>query len=102
MKNVTKENFKEEVLDSDVKVLVDFWAPWCGPCRAIAPMLEELAEFAGEKAKVVKLNVDDSNELAFTYNVSSIPTLIVFDKGKVESVTVGMRPLEELKKLLAL
>jgi thioredoxin 1 len=92
MANITEisdTNFKNEVLESKVPVLVDFWAPWCGPCRAIAPVLEELAgEYAG-RAKIVKLNVDDHQSSAAAYGVRSIPNLIVFKNGQVAQQIVG-------------
>ncbi len=86
---VSDATFQNEVLDSDVPVLVDFWAPWCGPCRAIAPVLEELSgEYAG-KAKIVKLNVDDHQAIAANYGVRSIPNLIVFKDGQVANQIIG-------------
>lgn len=84
-------NFEQEVLQSSVPVLVDFWAPWCGPCRAIAPAVEELAsEYAG-KARVVKVNVDEDPEISSQFGVSSIPALLVFKDGKVVETLVGSR-----------
>lgn len=86
---ITDAQFAEEVLGSDVPVLVDFWAPWCGPCKMIAPVLEDVAdEFAG-KLKVVKLNVDENTETAPKYNVRGIPTLIIVKGGEVVATKVG-------------
>jgi thioredoxin 1 len=86
---VTLDSFDRDVLQSDVPVLVDFWAPWCGPCRAIAPSVDEVAgEFQG-KAKVVKVNVDEQPEIALKYNIQSIPTLTIFKAGKVADQMVG-------------
>jgi thioredoxin 1 len=97
---VTDATFQTEVLDSTVPVLVDFWAPWCGPCRAIAPLLDELAgEYAG-KAKVVKINVDDHQAVAQRYRVSSIPNLIVFKNGQVAQQIVGAVPKSRLSQAL--
>lgn len=92
--------FNEKVLASDVPVLVDFWAPWCGPCRAIAPAVEELAtEYAG-KAKVYKLDVDQVGEISVNYGVMSIPALLVFKGGQVVDKQVGAAPKAQLKALI--
>ena len=89
---VTGENFQTEVLQSPVPVLVDFWAAWCGPCRAVAPAVEEIAaEYAG-RLKVVKIDVDENNEVAGRYNVLSIPTLMVFKGGQMVERLVGAYP----------
>ena len=90
------ENFKEEVLNSEKPVLVDFYADWCGPCNAMAPVIEELAKELEGKAKVGKVNVDENSDIAVEYNVMSIPTLIIFKNGKEEKRLVGLRDKEEL------
>jgi thioredoxin 1 len=96
----TDANWEEQVLHSEQPVLVDFWAPWCGPCRQIGPSLEELAgEYAG-RAKVVKVNVDENPEVAGRYNVRSIPTLLVFVKGQVVEQQTGAAPKPVIAKLL--
>ncbi len=97
---LTKDNFEEEVLKSDVPVLVDFWAEWCGPCRMVLPLVERLAQEYEGRAKVGKVNVDDESELAFQYRVSSIPTLFVFKNGEIEKRVTGARPYEELQAML--
>jgi len=88
--NITNANFKEEVLDSDKKVLVDFWAPWCGPCRMVSPIVDEIAE-ENSAIKVAKVNIDEQPQLASQYGVMSIPTLIVFENGEVADKAVGAR-----------
>ena len=93
------ENFEEEVLKSEKTVLVDFYADWCGPCNAMAPVIEELATELDGKAKVGKINVDDNPDIAVEYNVMSIPTLIIFKNGKEEKRLVGLRDKEELLSL---
>ena len=88
--NITNANFKEEVLDSDKKVLVDFWAPWCGPCRMVSPIVDEIAE-ENAAIKVAKINIDEQPQLASQYGVMSIPTLMVFENGDIADKAVGAR-----------
>ncbi len=97
---LTKQNFENEVLKSDIPVLVDFWAPWCGPCRMIGPIIEEIAAEADGKYKVGKINVDDEQELAAAYRIMSIPTIIVFKDGKPKNTALGVRSKSELLNML--
>ena len=93
-------NFKSEVLDAKGKVLIDFWAPWCGPCRMQGPILEKLVESGTINAKIVKLNTDDNPELAGQFSIQSIPTLIIFEDGKEKDRLIGTQPENILKEKL--
>jgi len=97
---ITKANYEQEVLKSDVPVLVDFWATWCGPCKMIAPIVAEIAEEYAGKLKVGKVNVDDEIELAREFKIASIPTLVLIKDGKVAATSVGYRPKSEIVALL--
>jgi thioredoxin 1 len=96
----TDAGFDQEVLKSDVPVLVDFWAPWCGPCLMMAPLLEEIAQAQKGKLKVVKINVDDNNKTAMTYGVMAIPTLMVFKGGELKEKSVGVVPKAKLAEIV--
>jgi thioredoxin 1 len=93
---VTDTNFQAEVIESEQPVLVDFWAPWCGPCRVVAPVLEEIAS-ERDNLKIVKLNVDDNQQTAATFEVLSIPTLILFKNGQVAKKVIGAYPKKRLE-----
>jgi thioredoxin 1 len=96
----TDDNFTKEVIDSELPVLVDFWAPWCGPCKMVGPIVEELAsEYAG-KARVVKVNTDENQEISQAFGIMSIPTLAIFKGGKVVDGVIGAAPKHMLKELL--
>ena len=98
--SVTKENFTSEVLSNEKLVLVDFWAEWCGPCKQIAPRLEELAEKYSENLNVCKVDVDTNRDLALEYNVRSIPSLMIFKGGEMVDSLIGAVSLEELEDLV--
>jgi thioredoxin 1 len=98
--HVTNANFEQEVTNSDKPVLVDFWAEWCGPCRALGPVLDELATELSGKATVVKVNVDQAPELAQKFGIRGIPTMIFFKGGEVKSTLVGNQPKAEILKNL--
>jgi thioredoxin 1 len=100
LKEVNGSNFQSEVLDAGGTVLVDFWAPWCGPCRMQTPILEKLSQ-SGIRAKIVKVNTDENGDIASTYGISSIPTLIIFKNGQEVERMVGVQPENVLKSKLS-
>lgn len=103
MKNTiegTDTNFEQEVLKSDIPVLVDFWAPWCGPCRMVSPLVDELAEELTGKLKVVKVNTDENQEIAIKYGIRSIPTLGIFKDGNIVDGVIGAVPKQTIKNKL--
>lgn len=97
--NITKQNFEQEVLHSDKKVLIDFWAAWCGPCRRVSPVIEEIAEERPD-IKVCKVNVDEQQELAAQFQIMSIPALVVMEHGQIVNQSVGARPKAQILSLL--
>lgn len=98
--NLNKQNFEEEVINSEIPVVVDFWATWCAPCRMLSPVISEMAEEYSGKIKVCKLNVDEEQDIAIKYNIMSIPTLVFFKDGKVRNTSVGLISKSELKELM--
>ena len=97
---ITEQNFEEEVLRAKQPVLIDFWAPWCGPCRMMGPIIEQLAEEYEGKAKVGKVNVDEEGELSQAFGVMSIPTIVLVKDGKIVKQAVGARPKAEVEAML--
>ena len=100
VKTITSENFEQEVLKAEKTVLIDFWAEWCGPCRMLSPVVDQVAEEMGDQIIVGKVNVDEQPALAQKFNIMSIPTLLVFKNGSVVQTSVGVRPKEEIVNLV--
>ncbi len=100
IKEVNDNTFQSEVLESEIPVLVDFWAPWCGPCQMVAPILEAVSEKLGDKMKFVKLNTDENMKTAQNYEIMAIPSLLVFKQGEVAERIVGVRPQDHLETQL--
>ncbi len=97
---LSENNWNEEVISSDKPVLVDFWAPWCGPCRIIAPIIEEIAEEFEGKLKVGKINTDENPNIAMQYGIRAIPTVILFKNGEVVDTRIGVQPKDALKQMV--
>jgi thioredoxin 1 len=99
---VTESTFEQEVLQSEKPVIVDFWAEWCGPCHAVAPVLDKIVEERGEELKLVKVNIDEEPEIATRYGIASIPTMILFKNGEPAAAAIGAQPKSALEKSLGL
>jgi len=100
MKEFTTDNFEAEVMKSDLPVVVDFWAAWCGPCRIFSPIIEEVSKSYDRKVKFGMLNTDENTDIAAKYNIMSIPSVLLFEKGEVKAMSVGALPKESFKKWL--
>lgn len=97
---LNKDNFEKEVMEANVPVLIDFWASWCGPCRMMSPLIDQIAEEMGDKLKVCKVNVDENHELAEKYEIMTIPAFIVMKNGAEAGRTIGVQPKEDILKLI--
>ena len=100
IKEVSDKSFDAEITNSDSIVVVDFWAPWCGPCRMLSPVIEELAKEMGKEVKFAKVNVDENPMISSKYRIASIPTVMVFSKDTVKETMVGFRPKADIKKII--
>lgn len=100
IKEINDKNFNEEVANSNSIVVVDFWAPWCGPCKMLSPVIEELAKEMGKEVKFAKVNVDENPMISSKYRIASIPTVMVFSKDTVKETMVGFRPKADIKKII--
>ncbi len=98
---ITRENFKKEVLESEMPVLLDFWASWCGPCKMVSPIIDQVAEEKKDTIKVGKINIDEEEELAEQFRIMSIPTLVVIKDGKIVESSVGVKPKKAILSLLS-
>lgn len=98
--SLTDENFEEKVLNSDKTVLIDFYADWCGPCKMMSPIIDEIAKEIGDKVKIGKVNVDENQKLAIEYSIMSIPTIVIIKNGEVAKSILGVRSKEEILKVL--
>ncbi len=98
LKNINSSEFENEVINANSPVVVDFWAEWCGPCKALTPILDEISEEIGEKAKMVKVNVDENGDIAEKYGIRGIPTLLFFKDGELKNTLVGNQPKTEILK----
>lgn len=97
---LNKDNFEKEVMEANVPVLIDFWASWCGPCRMMSPLIDQIAEEMGDKLKVCKVNVDQNHELAEKYEIMTIPAFIIVKNGAETGRTIGVQPKEDILKLI--
>jgi thioredoxin 1 len=100
VESINEQNFESKVIESDVPVIVDFWAEWCGPCRMVSPVLESIAETRGESVKVVKVNVDENRTLAQRFGITGIPTIMLFHEGQTKGTIVGARPRADFDQMI--